>query len=86
MQHIYYTIVDCDGNVIIIEGGTCQHCVAIMLLLNLNLVFEVISVEKEKKKRLREWRTIGSKTYMGGSLSLVLMRKCIWLDLGVHIN
>jgi hypothetical protein len=57
-----------------------------MLLLNLDLLFEVISVEKEKKKRLREWRTIGSKTYMGGSLSLVLMRKCIWLDLGVHIN
>jgi hypothetical protein len=26
-----------------------------MLLLNPHLVFEVISIEKEKKRRLREW-------------------------------
>jgi hypothetical protein len=26
-----------------------------LLLLNPNLVFEVVSVEKEKKRRLREW-------------------------------
>jgi hypothetical protein len=41
-----------------------------MLLLNSNLVFEVVSVKKEKKRRLREWGTIGSKAYMGGS--------CLW--------
>jgi hypothetical protein len=56
LQHIYCTIVDGDGNVIIIEGGTCEHCVAIMLLLNLDLVFEVVSIEKEKKRRLKKRR------------------------------
>jgi hypothetical protein len=42
------TIVDNDGNVIIVKGHTCEHCVTSMLL-NINPLFEVIPIERRRE-------------------------------------
>jgi hypothetical protein len=43
------TSVDNDGNVVIVKGRTCEHCVTSMLL-NINPSFKVIPIEKEKRR------------------------------------
>ncbi len=44
-----YTIVDDDGNVVVVKGGTYEHCVTSMLL-NINPSFEVLPIEKGEEK------------------------------------
>ncbi len=59
-----------NGNVIDIKAIPCEHCV--ISVLNLDPSFEVIPIEKEKKKN-GKWiglglsRQLGGKTSMGGN-------------------
>jgi hypothetical protein len=45
----YYIIVHNDGNVVVVKGDTCEHCVT-STLLNINPSFEVLSIEKREQK------------------------------------